>query len=114
MAASFLRRWRMCTMTVLLDWAFASSPHTASNKSRDATGRPAARSRHARMANSLGVSASGSPWSVAAYASSSSATPRASSSWAPVARPPSAGGALRRRRARTRATSSRGLKGLTT
>ena len=103
----------MCTITVLLLWALASSPHTASNRSREATGWPLSRMRQARMANSFGVRQSGSPCSVAAWALSSSAMPpHSSTSWSAAF--PASAAALRRRRARTRATSSRGLNGFTT
>ena len=96
-------------MTVFALCAFASSFHTVSNRSFDGKGCPAWRTRQARMANSLGVRDSGSPWSMAVNDASSTVMSRASNTEGAFA-----GCEARRMRAFTRAMSSRGLKGFTT
>ena len=107
-SCSLARRWRMCTSTVRSS-PKKSGPQTRSRRCwRDSTCPAWAASTRSRL-NSMGVSRTGCP-------SSSTAWPRTWMRRPPRTRTSSSAGvaAMRRRRnmARTRATTSFGLKGL--
>ena len=56
---SFSRRWRMCTITVLLDPAMNSSSQTARNSSSTGTTHPRCSAKYSKIEYSSGVQRTG-------------------------------------------------------